>query len=44
MSQPEGKTKATTTQASVVPFFDEGSNTFSYIVADPETAASFAAR
>jgi glyoxylase-like metal-dependent hydrolase (beta-lactamase superfamily II) len=39
MSQPEGITKATVAQPAVVPFFDEGSNTFSYIVTDPETMA-----
>jgi glyoxylase-like metal-dependent hydrolase (beta-lactamase superfamily II) len=39
MSQPGRKPRATVAQPSVIPFFDEGSSTFSYIVADPETAA-----
>ena len=39
MSPPEKKSEAVSTQPTVVPFFDEGSNTFSYIVSDPETAA-----
>jgi glyoxylase-like metal-dependent hydrolase (beta-lactamase superfamily II) len=39
MSPPEQKSRAADAQATVVPFYDESSNTFSYIVADPETAA-----
>jgi len=39
MSPPEQKSTAADAQATVAPFYDESSNTFSYIVADPQTAA-----
>ena len=38
MAQPEKKSNAVAHQPSVVPFFDEDSSTFSYILADTESA------
>jgi glyoxylase-like metal-dependent hydrolase (beta-lactamase superfamily II) len=39
MAQSEKKSKAVADRPSVIPFFDEDSNTFSYILVDPDSTA-----